>query len=376
MTTGPITAAAQDPQPAPTAGEALRSGQLYVQVATFLADNPDQAFKVGDITRALGARSSGAVHEAGLRMASAGYATHTTKPHRFQITADGIAAAGTLPPPVPRRSNSGSLGTKAQPVERPNGQLYHPRRLARGTDITVLRDLRAANIPVLLYGPPGTGKTALVEAAFPDLYTIAGTGDTIVDDFIGSYFPNPDGTFSFVHGPLVNALRDGRPLLVDDATLISPKVLAVLYPLMDGRNFITLTSHRNEQIQAAPGFYIVGGHNPGVHGAVLTDALSSRFKVQIEVTTDMDVAKSLGVPGKVIAAATLLNAQLADGTVGWAPQQRELSAFAAIAGVLGTDAAVANLIGVAPDEDRDDVIAALRHHFSDRITALRLGKQR
>jgi nitric oxide reductase NorQ protein len=34
-----------------------------------------------------------------------------------------------------------------------------------------------------------------------------------------------------------------------------------------------------------PGFYVVAGHNPGVHGAVLTDALSSRFAEQIHVST-------------------------------------------------------------------------------------------
>jgi hypothetical protein len=120
-------------------------------------------------------------------------------------------------------------------VPRPNGELYFPRRLAGGTDIDVLRRLREKHIPVLLYGPPGTGKTAMVEAAYPDLLTVAGTGDTIVEDFLGNFIPLPDGTYEFVYGPLVQAMREGRALLVDDATLIPPKVLAVLYPAMDGR---------------------------------------------------------------------------------------------------------------------------------------------
>ena len=47
-------------------------------------------------------------------------------------------------------------------------------------DVEALRRLRAAGMPALLYGPPGTGKTSLIEAAFPDLITVAGDGDTQV----------------------------------------------------------------------------------------------------------------------------------------------------------------------------------------------------
>src|SRR6266511_435657 len=198
-----------------------RSGQLYRQVALHLASKPDTVLKVGEVTAAIGAPSSGAVFEALKRMAAAGYATHHTGPHRFQVTQTGIDAAGTLPPPLPRTTAGGAARpAKRQPVLRPNGERYFPRRLAGATDIDVLHRLRDKAIPVLLYGPPGTGKTALVEAAFPDLLTVAGTGDTCVDDFLGSFVPLPDGGYEFVHGPRVVAMREGRPLLVDDATLM------------------------------------------------------------------------------------------------------------------------------------------------------------
>ena len=207
--------------PAGTPERGRRAGQLYRQVAAYLAAKPDTVLKVGEVTAAIGAPSAGAVFEALKRMAAAGYASHHTGPHRFQVTQAGIDAAGTLPPPAPRPTGaSGPRPGRRQPVRRPNGELYFPRRLAGGTDIDVLRRLRDKKIPVLLYGPPGTGKTALVEAAFGDLLTVAGTGDTCVDDFLGSYFPLPDGGYEFVYGPLVVAMREGRPLLVDDATLM------------------------------------------------------------------------------------------------------------------------------------------------------------
>jgi nitric oxide reductase NorQ protein len=238
-----------------------RSGHLYPQVAHYLASRPDTELKVGEITQAINAPSSGAVFEALKRMAAAGYATHRTDPHRFTITQTGIDAAGTLPPPLPRSATGGAAArsSRRRPVTRPNGDLYFPRRLAGGTDVDVLRRLREKRIPVLLYGPPGTGKTAVVEAAFDDLLTIAGTGDTVVEDFLGNFIPLPDGGYEYVYGPLVTAMREGRPLLIDDATLIPPKVLAVLYPAMDGRRTIHIPGYRNERVDAVDGFYVIAG---------------------------------------------------------------------------------------------------------------------
>ena len=260
-TTG-STGAGTGPDTEPAASDTRRSGYLYRQVALYLAGKPDGVLKVGDITRAIGAPSSGAVFEALKKMAAAGHATHHHGPHRFQVTQAGIAAAGTLPPAA-SGTGGGSRPRPArrQPVTRPNGELYFPRKLAGAADVDVLRRLRDKRIPVLLYGPPGTGKTAVVEAAFDDLLTVAGTSDTVVEDFLGNFIPLPDGGYEFVYGPLVQAMREGRALLIDDATLISPKVLAVLYPAMDGRRVIHIPGYRNERVEAANGFYVIAGHN-------------------------------------------------------------------------------------------------------------------
>jgi midasin (ATPase involved in ribosome maturation) len=146
------------------------------------------------------------------------------------------------------------------------------RRGAGGTDIDVLRRPRGDNIAVLLYGPPGTGKTSLVEAAFADVVTIAGHGDTCVEDLLGSWTPMTSGGFVYSHGPLVTAMREGRALLVVVGWGWWGLVLAVLYPAMDGRATITIPAHANETVTAAQGFYVIAGHNPGVHGAILTEA--------------------------------------------------------------------------------------------------------
>ena len=228
---------------------------------------------------------------------------------------------------------------------------------------------------LIFYGPPGTGKTSVVEAAFPDLVTVAGDGDTAVADFVGEYTQTAEGRYVFVHGPLIVAMREGRPLFVDDATLIPPTVLAVVYPAMDGRRQITVKANRGETVTAAPGFYVVAGHNPGVHGAVLSDALSSRFSAQIAVSTDYDLARQLNIDARAVRVARNLATRQGRGEISWSPQLRELLAFQRIAAALGPLAAAGNLIGVAPAEDRDAVAAVVTSTFGTSVTALALGRQ-
>ncbi|WP_280389357.1 AAA family ATPase [Nocardia wallacei] len=258
-------------------------------------------------------------------------------------------------------------------MTRPNGQDYHLRQLAGRADVDVLRTMRAAEVPVLLYGPPGTGKTSLIEAAYGDLFTVQGDSDTTVGDFVGEYTQTPDGRFEFVHGPLVRAMRAGAVLFIDDATLIPPSVLAVVYPAMDGRREVIIKANGGEVVTAAPGFFIVAGHNPGVHGAILSDALASRFAFQVEVTSDYDLAAGLGVDARAVRAARVLAERVAKCEIGWAPQLRELLAFKRIAAAVDVETAAANLVGTAPEEDREIVAEVVKNEFGGTYRPLTLG---
>lgn len=376
--------------PSPGTATKARPGELRAWVAQVLAASPGTAFTVTDLARRLG-HSGGAVGNACETLVSRGEAVQSgSKPRTYQATSATVAAARNVVPPsrpasgaTPQASGQGSQQAPASPppsgrpvpIVRPNGQRYHPRALAKLPDVEALRRLREAQVAVLLYGPPGTGKTSLIEAAFPDLITVAGDGDTTVGDLIGEYTQDSNGGYEFVYGPLVTAMTEGRALLLDDATLISPKVLAALYPAMDGRRQIQVKAHKGETIKAADGFYVIAGHNPGVHGAVLTEALASRFSVQIQVGSDYDLAASLKINRTAVRIARNLATLRQAGDVGWAPQLRELIAFQKIADVLGTEAAFANLVGVAPLEDRDTVTEIVTKALGSPVTALALGRQ-
>ena len=385
---------------APAKGR-LGNGQLRRQVAEWLAARPGP-HTPGEIARDLG-RSAGAVGNALATLANRAEAARLKgKPMRYEANAATAAAAAAITPkapsppspatasatskpvtsPAPLASPAPSVAPKAPaskaapgPVTRPGGQVYRPRVLAGMADVEALRTLRAEGVPALLAGPPGTGKTSLVEAAFPDLITVAGDGDTTVGDFAGEYTQKPDGSYEFIYGPLIRAMTEGRVLFIDDATLISPAVLAVCYPAMDGRREVTVKAHKGETVTAASGFYVVAGHNPGVHGAVLTEALSSRFTFQVEVATDYELARSLGIDSRAITAARNLATRQASGETGWAPQLRELLAFAKVTRIFGLDTALANLAGTAPAEDRDVVAGTLAKTFGKTVAPLSLGRQ-
>uniref|UniRef100_UPI003F4A425B AAA family ATPase n=1 Tax=Nocardia sp. bgisy118 TaxID=3413786 RepID=UPI003F4A425B len=335
MTTTPATAA-------PAAGR-LPNGELRRMVAGALAADPAREQSPREIANGLH-RSSGAVGNALEALTAAGHAERTSaSPRRYRATATtatAAAPAATTPAPAapaapaaskaakPARRRTKKNTTPAAPaapaapartgntVARPNGQDYHVRKLAGRADVDVLQTMRAAEVPVLLYGPPGTGKTSLIEAAYGDLLTVQGDGDTTVADLVGEYTQNPDGTFVFVHGPLVRAMREGRVLFIDDATLIPPTVLSVVYPAMDGRREIVIKAHGGEIVKAEPGFFVVAGHNPGVHGAILSDALASRFAFQVQVGSDYDLATQLGVDRRAVKVARELAARQARGEIG------------------------------------------------------------
>lgn len=377
---------------APSGGSVprLRNGELRAMVARVLAD-AGKDLTPRAIAHTLN-RSSGAVGNALKVLTDRGEAeVAATTPLTYRATATTASAAATTITPAPSGTPrphrpktptapapsgaSGSVAPVIGPVMRPNGMAYHPRQLSGMPDVTALRKLREAGVAALMYGPPGTGKTSVIEAAFPDLVTVQGDGDTTVADLVGEYTQTGDGRYVFIHGPLVRAMREGRTLFIDDATLIPPTVLAVVYPAMDGRRQIIIKANGGETVDAAPGFYTVAGHNPGVHGAVLTDALSSRFAAQIHVSTDYDLAAQLNVDRRAVKIARNLATRQANGEVGWAPQLRELLAFQKIADVLGATAAAGNLVGTAPEDDRATVAAVVRDVFGGTVAPLSLGSR-
>jgi hypothetical protein len=285
------------------------------------------------------------------------------------------------------RGRSGSNNQGATPVDvsaftdeaakkytRPNGLDYYTRKWGDFDDVLVLKKARDASQFVLLYGAPGCGKTALVEAAFgEELYTILGSGDTEVADLVGGYSQTVSGGWVWNDGPLIKAAEDGVPLLIDEIGLIDPKVLSIVYGLMDGRREYTVTANPDRgTVKAKDGFYVIAATNPNAPGVRLSEALLSRFVIQVEMTTDWSLAKKLGVSTQIVTAAQNLAKKQTSGEVSWSPQFRELEAFRDLEKTFGTKWAVQNLLAAAPEIDRPIVADVFSRTYGEAVLPARI----
>ena len=295
------------------------------------------------------------------------------------------ASRPRTPKPAAVAATVAPLTASEDVFARPNGEKYHARTWGDHQDVMVLRKAREATkrayvsgsgsaMFTLLYGSPGCGKTALVEAAYgEDCYTLLGTGDTEVADLVGGYIQTPSGGFVWQDGDLVKAAEEGKVYFIDEIGLIDPKVLSVLYGLMDGRREITVTANPERgTIKAHEDFYVVAATNPNAPGVRLSEALLSRFTTQVEMTTDWSLARKLGVPTTVVTAAQNLNKKRDSGECSWAPQFRELLAFRDIAEEFGTKFAIANLLAAAPEMDRPIVSDVMTRAYGDEAKPARI----
>lgn len=161
-----------------------------------------------------------------------------------------------------------------------------------------------ADKPVLLIGETGTGKTSAVRYlaqetgnAFRRLNL---NGATTVDEFVGKILIDEKGTY-WTDGILVDAMRNGHWLLIDEINAGLPEILFVLQSLLDDDKYIVLSDKKDREIvRPHPNFRLFATCNPSDNYSgtkEMNKALLSRFPIVLEIgfptpDKELDVMKS------------------------------------------------------------------------------------
>lgn len=161
-----------------------------------------------------------------------------------------------------------------------------------------------ADIPVLLVGETGTGKTTIVKhVAEKNKKTWTRfnlTGETTVDDFVGK-FTLKNGETVWQDGILLQAMKDGHWLIVDEVNVALPEILFVLHSLLDDDKFVVVASNDGKVVRPHKEFRFFGTMNPVDEYAGTKDlnkAFKSRFGVILNIEYPDPITEVTIVAGK------------------------------------------------------------------------------
>ncbi|PFA70700.1 hypothetical protein CN378_00055 [Bacillus sp. AFS015802] len=139
---------------------------------------------------------------------------------------------------------------------------------------------------LLLKGPTGSGKTKLsdtLSSIFSQpMHSINCSVDLDAEALLGyKTISERDGknTIEFIEGPVIQAMKNGHLLYIDEINMAKPETLPILNGVLDYRRSIT-NPFTGEIVKAAPSFGVVAAINEGYVGTVpLNEALKNRFVV-------------------------------------------------------------------------------------------------
>jgi midasin len=149
--------------------------------------------------------------------------------------------------------------------------------------LNLVRATSTKRFPILLQGPTSSGKTSMIEylakISGNNFVRINNHEHTDLQEYLGSYASDEDGRLSFQEGILVQALRHGYWIVLDELNLAPTDVLEALNRLLDENRELFLPETQ-EIVRPHPNFMLFATQNPaGLYGGrkVLSRAFRNRF---------------------------------------------------------------------------------------------------
>lgn len=220
--------------------------------------------------------------------------------------------------------------------------------------------------PIFITGLSGNGKTMMVEQACAkakrDLYRVNITIETDEDDLLGG-FRLVNGETVWFDGPVVEAMKSGSVLLLDEVDLGSTKLMC-LQPVLEGNG--VFLKKINEWVKPADGFNIIATANTKGKGddtgnfigtGILNEAFLERFPITIEQSYP-SVANEKKIMYKMFDKFGVDDNDFANKLVDWADLTRKAYAEESVESLITTRRLVH--------------IAQAYSIFSDKMTAIEM----
>ncbi|KAI4254279.1 MAG: hypothetical protein LQ352_003178 [Teloschistes flavicans] len=149
--------------------------------------------------------------------------------------------------------------------------------------LNLVRATSTRKFPVLLQGPTSSGKTSMVEylanISGHKFVRINNHEHTDLQEYLGTYVSGPDGQLLYQEGILVQALRQGFWIVLDELNLAPADVLEALNRLLDDNRELFIPETQ-QVVKPHENFMLFATQNPpGIYGGrkVLSRAFRNRF---------------------------------------------------------------------------------------------------
>jgi len=231
------------------------------------------------------------------------------------------------------------------------------------------------NFPVLLIGETGIGKTYTLQHVAQEekkrIIRLSLNGEIGINELLGKWLIRNGSTY-WQEGVLVEAMKNGWWIILDEINAALPEVLFVLNPLMDDSRAIVLAEKDGEVVNAHPEFRIFATMNPCEEYAgtkEMNKALLSRFPIVLTYRnynsdTELEIVKyQSGIEDTIarvmIDVANALRLQKKEKKIYHTVSTRDVVNWARVFNCNGNSIAEAfefSILNKAPQEERELLI--------------------